>query len=81
MTPPCLAPSGWSTSCFGADAHPSDSEIALLCAHLALCRGQQGPLFALRCAAERMRDFLAARIVSTGIVAAGVIVAATMALR
>ena len=54
-----------STSSFGGMAQPSASEAAALHEHLALCRESERRLFALQCAAERMRGFVVTRFVTT----------------
>ncbi len=45
-------------------------ELSELGEHLEVCRALGGRLFALRCAAEGVRDFVAARLVTTLVVAA-----------
>lgn len=55
----------WSTSSFGGMVVASALESASLREHLALCRESERRLFALQCAAERMRGFVATRFVTT----------------
>jgi len=55
----------WSTSSFGGMAQASDIEAAALHEHLTLCRKSERRLFALQCAAERMRGFVVTRFVTT----------------
>lgn len=55
----------WSTSSFGGMATASPIEFSALQEHLALCRESERRLFALQCAAERMRGFFAARCITT----------------
>jgi hypothetical protein len=65
MTPTC-----WSTASFGEPADTSPLELAALGEHLDLCRGSNGRLFALQCAAEAMNGFVTARFVTTLVVVA-----------
>ena len=58
-------PCCWSTSTFGGMATASPMEFSALQEHLALCRESERRLFALQCAAERMRGFFAARFITT----------------
>lgn len=55
----------WSTSSFGGLANASEIESAVLQEHLALCRLSESRLFALQCAAERMRGFVVTRFVTS----------------
>ncbi len=71
--PPC-----WNTSSFGHAAHPSSLEMALLGAHLKLCRGLHGRWFALRCGVETLNGFVASRLVTTLTLAALIIGAACL---
>lgn len=59
-TGPC-----WSTASFGEATETSPVELSALGEHLALCRSLSGRLFALRCALEAARDFVAARVVTS----------------
>lgn len=63
-TGPC-----WSTTAFGQAADTSPVELSALGDHLAVCRSLSGRLFALRCTAEAVHDFVAARFVTTLVVA------------
>jgi hypothetical protein len=62
---PPLSGQNWSTSSFGESPHPSAPELAQLHAHLELCRSTHRHVFALQCLAERASGFIAARVVST----------------
>jgi hypothetical protein len=55
----------WSTASFGDAAAMSQDEMLVLGEHLHVCRGGNGHLFALRCGADSMQGFVAARIVTT----------------
>lgn len=55
----------WSTSSYGQTTDTSPIELSALGEHLSLCRDSRGRLFALRCVAETMNTFLAARFVTT----------------
>ncbi|WP_298829576.1 hypothetical protein [uncultured Piscinibacter sp.] len=60
----------WSTASFGEAADTSPMELSELGAHLEVCRSLSGQLFVLRCAAEGVRDFVAARFVTSLVVVA-----------
>jgi hypothetical protein len=72
---------GWSTSSFGHAAIASPAELSELGAHLRTCSGASGHLFALQCGGEAVHGFLAARFVTTLVVAAVVIGAVVAALQ
>jgi hypothetical protein len=74
------ASSGWSTSSVGHAAIASPAELSELGAHLRICSCASGYLFALKCGGEAVHGFLAGRIVTTLVVASGVIGAVAMAL-
>lgn len=65
-----IATPSWSTASFGASADTSPMELSALGEHLDLCRGAHGRLFALRCVAQTMHGFVAARFVTTLLVVA-----------
>lgn len=58
----------WSTASFGEAADTSPMELSALGEHFELCRSLSGRLFVLRCAAEAVQGFLAARFVTTLVV-------------
>jgi hypothetical protein len=60
----------WSTASFGDNADTSPMELSALGEHLDLCRGSRERLFGLHCAAQTMHGFVAARFVTTLVVAA-----------
>ena len=60
----------WSTSSFGNDADTSSMELSALGEHLNQCNGSRGRLIALQCTAQKMEGFVAARFVTTLVVAA-----------
>lgn len=60
----------WHTASQGAPAETSVGELSALNAHLLLCARLRGHLFALRCGAEDLRDFIAARLLTTVLLAA-----------
>ncbi len=64
----------WSTACFGAAADASPTELSLLGDHLQACRSLCGRLFALRCAAEAAGAFVAARLVTSALALALLVV-------
>ena len=61
-------------------AQASAIEAAALHEHLSLCRESERRLFALQCAAERMRGFVVTRFVTTLMLAALAIGAASLVL-
>lgn len=60
----------WSTASFGGSTDTSPMELVALQDHLSACGTLQGRFFAMRCAAERMHGYVVARVVSTVLVAA-----------
>ena len=63
-----IANPSWTTSSFGGTVDTSPMELLALGEHLHTCKGLQGRLFALQCAAERMNGFVSARFVTTLVV-------------
>ena len=59
----------WSTASFGQAAGTTASELSVLREHLIHCRRSRGRLFALRGAVDRVHGFVAARFVTTVMVA------------
>ncbi|MDP2368099.1 hypothetical protein [Rhodoferax sp.] len=70
----------WSTSSFGGMPLASASESAALREHLVQCRRSERRLFALQCAAELMRGFVATRFVTTLMLVVMTIGAASLVL-
>jgi hypothetical protein len=68
----------WSTASFGHTAAASPLEASALGEHLQLCRQTHGRLQGLRCAAEAAHGFIAARFVTTLLVAAVLIGVASL---
>jgi len=70
----------WTTASFGTATgtgiHAPDAHA--LREHLHLCRAPAGHLFALRCGAEALRGFLAARLITT--LTAGILLVGTGAM-
>lgn len=56
---------GWSTSAIGNAAVTTPHETSALGEHLRLCRVSSGRFFGLRCRAEAVHGFMAARFVTT----------------
>ena len=77
--PPFLTPS-WSTSSADHTADTSPMELAALGEHLDLCRNASGRMFGLRCFADSMNGFVAARFVTTLTLAALVLGIGLLAL-
>lgn len=69
MNTKILAGPCWSTSSFGNAPEPSAMELSALGEHLDVCRRLSGRLFALRCQAQALHGFVAARFVTTLVVA------------
>jgi len=69
-----MANPSWSTASFGDDAHTSPMELSALGEHLSECWRASGPLFSLRCSAEAVHRFVAARFVTTLALAAAVLI-------
>ena len=65
-----IIPPRWSTASFGDTADTSPLELSALGEHLDLCKGSRGRLFALHYVAQTMHGFVAARFVTTLVVAA-----------
>jgi hypothetical protein len=68
MTPPQARPF-WSTASFGDTTDTSPMELSALGEHLDLCKGSHGRWFALQCVGEAMNSFIAARFVTTLVLA------------
>lgn len=60
MNGPC-----WSTAALGCGEATETADLAPLGEHLQRCRGAAGRHFALRCGAETVQGFVAARLIST----------------
>jgi hypothetical protein len=65
-----MGPANWSTAAGGEPAHTRPAELSALGEHLGACCARSGRLFGLCCSAQRLHDFLAPRLVSTGLVVA-----------
>ncbi len=55
----------WSTASFGESVEMSQRDVAALGKHLAVCKSMAGRLFEVRCMADAVHHFLAARFVTT----------------
>lgn len=73
-----LSGAWWSTSSFGELPVSSPQELSTLGEHLHGCRGGGGRLFAVACGAESVHRFIASRVVTTLVIAAGLVAAATL---
>lgn len=69
----------WSTTSFGDSVHTSAPELQALSEHLSLCGALRGRWFSLRCGAEAMNGFVAARFVTTLVLLALMLGASWMA--
>jgi len=72
-TAPC-----WRTTLPPVQAERPVPDVSGLGEHLALCRGQGGRLFAMRCLAESTHGLVAPRFVSTVLAIAAMILAASL---
>lgn len=70
----------WSTASFGHIAGTSALELSALGEHLDVCKVSHGRVFALRCFAETMRGFVAARFVTTLVLVALLIAVGSLAV-
>jgi len=79
MKHPSIVTPFWSTASFGEAVDTSPLELSALGDHLDRCQGSRGRLFALRCVGEALNGFVAARFVTTLVVASMLIGAVSMA--
>lgn len=70
--------SSWTTASLGDHTDTSPMELSALGEHLGRCQTLRGRLFALRCAADATHGVLAARFVTTLVVAAALLAAASL---
>ena len=80
MNTPTVVLSRWSTASFGDSADTSPLELSALGAHLALCQGSYARLHAVQRLAHTVHGFVAARFVSTLVVLALLVLAASLVL-
>lgn len=73
-------PCNWSTASFGDAADTSPADLSALGSHLHLCQCDTGRWFALRCMTERMTGFATARFITTLVVVALLLTAASFTL-
>lgn len=73
MNTPTFAPRPWSTAAIADAADTSPMELSALGAHVDRCNGCRGRWFTLRCAADAVHAFVAPRLITTLLVAGGVI--------
>ena len=78
MTPPAKTLPTWTTASVSAHADTSPQELSALGEHLGRCQTGRGPLFALRCAADATHGLVASRFVTTLVVVAALLAAATL---
>jgi hypothetical protein len=58
-------PKRWTTSSFGTPADTTPAELAELRDHLDRCGRQRDRWFAWKCAADKLNDFAAPRLMTT----------------
>jgi len=80
MNPELSISPRWSTSAYGEPADTSPVDLTELGEHLHLCRGSQGRLFGLHCAAERMNGIVAPRFITTLLVVTMIMTVALLVL-
>ena len=68
----------WTTASVSEHADTSPLELSALGEHLDRCQTGRGPLFALRCAADVTQGLVAPRFVTTLVVVAALLAAATL---
>ncbi len=73
-------PKSWSTASFGGSVETSPMDLSALGEHLGLCKSRSGRMFALRCAAQSLLDFIASRFVTSLIVVALLVGIASLVL-
>lgn len=76
-----LPASRWRTSALGHAAATLPAELSDLVAHLRSCDATGGRLFALQCGGEAVHRFLAARIVTTVLIALALVGTAALAFQ
>jgi len=80
MHPKILTPSCWSTASLADHADALPAERQALGAHLQRCQGSSGRWFAVRCLTDQMTGFATARFVTTLVVLALLLGAASLTL-
>ncbi len=70
----------WNTSSFAATGETLARDISFLGAHFERCNGCKGRWFSMRCALEAVHSFVAPRVVTTMVLAAGVVAMVAAAL-
>ena len=78
MNPPAKTVPIWSTAALGDHADTSPMELTALGDHLGRCQTLRGRLCALRCAADATHGLVAPRFVTTLVVAAALLAAASL---
>lgn len=73
MNPPTTATPTWSTSSFGDRTRNLTMDHRALGEHLHSCRGAQHRWFNLQCAGEVLNRFIAARLITTLVIATSVL--------
>ena len=64
----------WSTASFGGSTDTSPMELDALGEHLSHCSAGHGGFFAVHCAAERMNAYFSARLITTVVMVALMVV-------
>lgn len=80
MNTPIIALPRWSTASFGDSADTSPVELSALGAHLAVCQDSNARLRAMQRLTHTLHRFVAARFVSSLVVLALLVLAASLFL-
>ena len=70
---PTLSSRPWATASYPESAATSPGELSALSEHVDRCNGMRGRLFAVQCAADAVRSFVAPRFITTLVAIACVI--------
>lgn len=80
MKPYIISRPRWNTASFGASAETSPMELSALGAHLTLCHGSHGSLFAMQSVAQTLHGFVAARFATSLVVLTLLLVVTSLVL-
>jgi hypothetical protein len=80
MNPKALDGPCWSTASYGGNTDTSPLELGALGEHMQVCKVSKGRLFGLHRAAHQVHGFVAARFVTSLLLAALLIAAGSLAL-
>lgn len=75
-----VTPPRWTTATVADATDTAPMELHELGAHVSRCNGSRGRLFALRCIADAVHDFVAPRFVTTLLIAGAIAGVVALAL-